>query len=139
AISENYEAAAWLLENIFSKIGYPSVIAGLNPPAFLEEKIAKAKNVKLRKSPNEEEMTQLIRNAQVHVLYTAQPTGLKLKLLNVLFRGRFIVCNSNMVSGTGLSPNKTFLLKDKEEEFLQAIKDCFMKDFSADSVKERED
>lgn len=138
-ISENYEAACWLLDNVFSKINYPSVIAGLNPPAFLEEKISKVKGVKLRNSPNEEEMTQLIRNAQVHVLYTAQPTGLKLKLLNVLFKGRFVVCNSHMVSGTELSSNKTFLIKDSEEAFIRAIRDCYVKDFSTDSVKERED
>ncbi|MBL7930843.1 MAG: glycosyltransferase [Bacteroidia bacterium] len=138
-ISENYEAAVWLLDKVLSKISYPSVIAGLNPPAFLEDKVSKVKGAKLRKSPNEEEMTQLIRNAQVHVLYTAQPTGLKLKLLNVLFKGRYVVCNANMVSGTGLSSNNTLLIKDHEDQLIQAIKDCFVKDFSASSVKERED
>lgn len=137
-ISENYEAVGWLLDNVFSKISYPAVIAGLNPPDFLIERIAKMKGVKLRNSPNEDEMTQLIRNAQVHVLYTAQPTGLKLKLLNVLFKGRFVVCNSNMISGTELSSTNTFLIRDTPEDFIQGVKECFTKDFSEGSAKERE-
>src|SRR5690606_15715599 len=100
SVSENYEAAEWLILNVFSKLNFKVVIAGLNPPDFLKELISQHRNIQLKDSPNDEELVHLIRGAQVHVLYTAQATGLKLKLLNVLFKGRFIVCNPQMLSGT---------------------------------------
>ncbi len=137
SISENYEAATWLLDNVFSKLEFPAVIAGLNPPAFLEEKASTLKHVKLRKNLNEDEMTQVIRNAQVHVLYTAQPTGLKLKLLNVLFKGRFVVCNTHMVSGTGLKGNGSVVVGDSVEAFIRGVKDLYNKEFTSASTQER--
>lgn len=139
SISENYEAVMWLLEHVFPQVDFPVVIAGLNPPSFLAEKVAGCKNLQLRISPNEEEMTQLIRNAHLHVLYTGQPTGLKLKLLNVLFKGRFVVCNSHMVSGTDLSSTSTLAVTKSSAEFIQAIKKWMVKEFTSSSMKEREE
>lgn len=137
SISENYRAAIWLIDKVFSKIGIPVVIAGLDPPDFLKALIEKHGNIKLRQSPNEDEMTQLIRNAHIHVLYTEQPTGLKLKLLNVLFKGRVVICNPNMISGTGLTENKTFILSSSPEQFVSTINTYFHKEFSEEILKER--
>ena len=137
SVSENYEAASWLIKHVFSKLEFPVVIAGLDPPPFLISLIEKYRHIKLRKSPNEDEMTQLVRNAHIHVLYTAQPTGLKLKLLNVLFKGRFVICNAHMLSGTGLKQNKTLLLTDTPEQFISAINTQFYKEFSEEFLKER--
>lgn len=137
AVSENYEAASWLIENVFSKIKLEVIIAGLNPPDFLISLIEKYPNIKLRKSPGEEEMTQLVLNAQLHVLYTAQPTGLKLKLLNVLFKGRFVICNEHMISGTGLKQNNTLILSDSPEQFIKTVNDYFDKEFSEELIGER--
>lgn len=39
SISENYNAALWLIENVFSKITHFTIIAGLNPPQHLVEMI----------------------------------------------------------------------------------------------------
>ena len=130
SVSENYEAAAWLIKYVFSKIDFPVVIAGLDPPEFLKSLIEKHEHIKMRKNPNEEEMTQLLRNAHIHVLYTAQPTGLKLKLLNVLFKGRFVICNPHMISGTGLKENHTLILSDTPEQFVAAINTYYYKGFS---------
>jgi len=138
SISENYEAAAWLIRNVFSKLEFPVVIAGLDPPEFLVDLVRKYSHIKLRKSPNEEEMTQLVRNAHIHVLYTAQPTGLKLKLLNVLFKGRFVICNAHMISGTGLKANNTLVLSEMPEEFVAAANKYFYKEFSEGLLKERQ-
>jgi hypothetical protein len=138
SISENYKAAAWLIKNVFAQLNFKVVIAGLNPPDFLCDLIQSYSHIKLRKSPNEEEMTQLIRNAHIHALYTTQPTGLKLKLLNVLFKGRFVICNSHMISGTDVTENKTLLIADNAETFATAIKSHFFKDFSEELLVERE-
>ena len=138
SVSENYEAAIWLIENVFSKINLPVTIAGLNPPAFLGEAIKKHNNIQLINSPAENEMDQLIHNAQIHVLYTAQPTGLKLKLLNVLFKGRFIICNKNMTEGTGITENSGFILADAATDFIQKINSIFENEFSQSIIQERQ-
>ena len=137
AVSENYEAAVWLIKNVFSKIEFPVVIGGLDPPDFLAALIEKYPNIKLRKSPNEDEMTQLVRNAHIHVLCTAQPTGLKLKLVNVLFKGRFVICNEHMLSGTGLKGNEGLIVSNTEEQFIATINKYFYKEFAEEHSKMR--
>ncbi len=47
-------------------------------------------------------MEALIRETQINVLITFQSTGLKLKLLNPLYNGRWMLVNREMLAGTGL-------------------------------------
>ena len=102
SVSENYMAVDWLIDNVFSIINYKVIIAGLNAPAFLKTKILKYDHISLIENCSEEQMHKLIYEAKIHCLYTAQATGLKLQLLNVLFSGGFVIANSNMVHGTDL-------------------------------------
>lgn len=127
SVAENYEAAEWLIQHVFSKITHHVIIAGLNPPQFLKEKIKPYGHIRLIENPGEEEMKDLVENAHVHCLYTAQATGLKLKLLNVLFRGRFVVTNQNMLAGTGFSANQSMLVSEK---MLREVNNCFGLEFS---------
>jgi hypothetical protein len=136
SIAENYEAAEWLVKNVFSKISHPVTIAGLQPPAFLKSLVSRHSNIRLIENPEQEEMTGLIQNAHVHCLYTAQATGLKLKLLNVLFKGRFTVCNSNMTAGTGLTGNRGLSIS---EEFVSDLEACFKQEFTEDLAAERKE
>jgi hypothetical protein len=103
AISENYNAASWLIENVFCKLDYKVIIAGLNPPLLLVNLISKYNNIILKQDCSTSEMNDLITNAQIHCLYTSQETGLKLKLLNVLYSGRHVVANQKMLTGTDLA------------------------------------
>lgn len=104
SVSENYEAVKYMVEVIFKEIDIPLIVAGLNPPNFIVDLIKDKENIKLIANPSEEEMKELIANAQINFLYTHQATGLKLKLLNVLYHGRFCVVNANMIWGTTLAP-----------------------------------
>ncbi len=103
SVSENYEAAMHLIKNIFSVIKVPFIIAGLNPPEFLIKEVEKHSHISLIANVSQEKMTELLENAQINFLYTNQATGLKLKLLNVLYHGRHCLVNSKMVEGTTLS------------------------------------
>lgn len=134
SISENYEAAEWLIHHVFSKIKHSVIIAGLNPPDFLIELIKKHDHIQLQQNPDDKKMKELIANAQIHCLFTSQSTGLKLKLLNVLFAGRFLICNNNMLSGTGFKTNKGLRVTDR---FIDEIDACFDKDFSNELMTER--
>lgn len=137
SVSENYEAAIWLIQNVFSKVNLKIIIAGLNPPQFLISEIAKYKHIELISNPFQTQMDELIANAHIHTLYTKQPTGLKLKLLNVLYAGRFVICNANMVSGTDLIANDSLFLCNSSTEFINQINTCFTLSFTNELIKQR--
>ena len=103
SVPENEKAAEYLLEQLFSKIDFPCCIAGLHPTAALLRKVEQYPHIRLVANPSEEEMDELVRNAQANVLVTFQSTGLKMKLLNALYKGRFCVVNRAMVSSSGLA------------------------------------
>jgi len=63
-------------------------------------------------------------------LFTAQPTGLKLKLLNVLYNGRFVICNKAMIAGTGISGNESLFIRETAGEYISTAKTLFTKEFS---------
>lgn len=137
SISENYAAVIWLINNVFNKLNYKVKIAGLNPPEFLSAEIEKHKHIELISNPDENKMNELIENAHIHVLYTEQATGLKLKLLNVMHSGRFVICNDKMLEGTGLKANDSLLICDTPKEFISQIDSAMKKDFTSQLITER--
>lgn len=137
SISENYSAVYWLTTKVFSQLNHPVKIAGLNPPAFLTTEIKKHKNIELIANPDDKTMNELVGNAHVHVLYTDQATGMKLKLVNVLHTGRFVICNDKMIEGTGLLPNQGLIITKTPEEFVSNINSLFQKEFTTELIAER--
>ncbi|MDC0467848.1 glycosyltransferase, partial [Bacteroidia bacterium] len=99
SVPENYNAAKQLILNVFSKIKTRAIIAGNNPPKELITLCNMHQNVELKYNLSTDEIHQLIENAHINVLYTNQNTGIKLKLLNALYLGRFSIVNSLMVEG----------------------------------------
>ena len=102
AISENHKAAMYILQHIAPYVPHPFIIAGNKPSLELQREAALHSNVTLIASPDEPTMQDLIRNARIHLLITFQGTGIKLKLLNVLFTQAHVVVNPLMVEGTEL-------------------------------------
>ena len=101
SVAENVQAAEFLIREVFPGLNIPLVIAGLNPPENLKN-LARENGVEIHENVTADMMDELLRNAHVNILVTFQSTGLKLKLLNTLFKGRFVLVNSKMLSGTGL-------------------------------------
>jgi len=104
AVAENYRAALLLAEGLFADGRLHFVVAGNHPPQWLRRRLAKYSNITLVDTPDDAAMQRLVADAQVILLHTAQPTGLKLKLLHSLFAGRHCLVNSAMVTGTPLAP-----------------------------------
>ena len=127
-VAENTKAIAYLVEHVFAKINYPVIIAGLNPGAELYKQVQAYKHIQIKPNPTETEMNTLVQDAHIHVLYTHQPTGLKLKLVNVLYSGRFCICNQAMLTGTDLQG--TCMVKDTAGEMIEAINDTFQQEFT---------
>lgn len=101
-VPENAHAVVWLLKEVFNDLDIPFVIAGMNPPEYVQKLAENNAKVKIIANPNDDEMFDVIKNAHVNVLITFQATGLKLKLLNTLYKGRFCLVNEKMLNGTGL-------------------------------------
>ncbi len=102
SVAENHEAAMFLIEKVFSNLPFRLVIAGADPLPELIGTIAQHDNIQLRHNPGEAEMSDLMRQAHVHVLPSFQDTGIKLKLLHSLYTGRFVMVNTPMIAGTEL-------------------------------------
>ena len=136
SVAENKKAAEWLINNVFSEINIPCVVAGLNPPDSLRQLCDRYPNVALKTNLDDAEMMDLIRNAQINVMVTDQPTGLKLKLLNALYNGRFCLVNGDMIRGTSLDP--LCIVAETPEEFIGEIKRLMKEDFTEDNVEERD-
>ncbi len=103
SVAENAMAAAFLIREVFNDSDLDLIIAGLNPPVYLKKLAQNNPRVQIIESPTDHELNQLMEHAHVNILVTFQATGLKLKLLNTLFRGRFTLVNSAMLNGTGLN------------------------------------
>lgn len=135
SVRENVDAALWLIENVFSKIKEPSIIAGLCPDSALLKAARKYDHISVYADVSDEEMAELLRNAQVNVLITHQPTGLKLKLLNALGQGRFCVVNSQMLAGTSLESMCSVC--DDASLMISEIEHLFIQEFTMEDVEKR--
>ena len=136
SVKENETAAKWLIENVFSELDLSCIVAGLNPPDKLVKLAEKHPNVTLVANPDDAEMIDLLRQAQVNILVTKQPTGLKLKLLNALYNGRFCLVNSDMVKGTSLEA--LCVVADEPEQMISEIKRLMEEDFTEEDIEERD-
>lgn len=136
SVAENKKAAEWLVEKVFSQLEIPCVVAGLNPPDSLRNLCGRYPNVTLKTNLEDAEMMDLIRNAQINVMVTDQPTGLKLKLLNAMYNGRFCLVNDDMVRGTAL--DQLCIVADTPEQFVSEIKRLMAEDFTEDDIEARD-
>ena len=136
SVRENDDAARWLIENVFAELDMACVVSGLNPTEKLKKLAERYSNVTLVANPDDAEMIDLLRQAQVNILVTNQPTGLKLKLLNALYNGRFCLVNSDMVKGTSLE--SLCVVADEPEEMIAEIKRLMEEDFTQGDIEERD-
>ena len=128
SVPENYNAAKQLILNVFSKIKTRAIIAGNNPPKELITLCNMHQNVELKYNLSTDEIHQLIENAHINVLYTNQNTGIKLKLLNALYLGRFSIVNSLMVEGSGLE--KLCTISNNFQNIIQNINTLIKTDYT---------
>ena len=68
-------------------------------------------------------------------MYTPQATGLKLKLLNVLFKGRFVIVNNEMVHGTDL--NNCCIVANSPSQYIEAIHGNFVLPYNHELLEKR--
>ncbi len=135
-VPENEAAAEYLIKRVFTGSQHKLIIAGMNPPKNIIQLAAKCKNIKVIGNPNDDIMFQLINEAQANILVTFQASGLKLKLLNTLYNGRFCIVNPTMLNGTDL--DELCLIGHSTPEIKSIIDAVATKNFNEDEIAKRE-
>jgi len=133
-VGENNEAAVFLIE-AFKNINYPLVIAGSDPTNELIELIEKNHKISIKRDLSFTDLEDLIVNAHINILPTFQPTGIKLKLLTALFKGRFCVVNNFMVENTGLE--SACIQANSVEQIEKAINSLASINFTEEDLEQR--
>lgn len=136
SIPENDRAAIYLVENVFPLLSQPCIVAGSNPSQLLQQAAARYPHIQIRANLTADEIFELVRNAHVNILVTFQSTGIKLKLLNALYRGRHIVANTPMVAETQLED--LCKVSDEPKTMANIIKECFLTSFEQSNIEHRE-
>lgn len=135
SVVENNQAAIYVAKKIAEGMPYKFIIAGKNPLSSLKKEIKSIPNIELIENPPFEKMADLIANAHINLLPTFQSTGVKLKLLNALYRGRFCVVNGKMVNNTGLE--SLCLVEDNPTATKRYINDLMQKEFTQQDIDKR--
>jgi hypothetical protein len=134
-VPENAHAVNYLINEVFNDIDIPLIIAGMNPPEWIKKLVSTKPNIEIIANPDDDKMFDLIRNAHVNILVTFQATGLKLKLLNTLYNGRFCLVNEKMLNGTGL--NELCEIANTAIEQKEKLKTLFAGNFEVDKIQLR--
>ena len=137
SVAENQEAAHFLIEKVFSHLDYPLVIAGKSIPPDLVKAAQPYTHIQLITDPDREAMDRLIREAHLIVLPAFQGTGVKIKLLQSLFKGRFVLVNPLMLNGTEL--HSCCQIAESASEFQNQIRLLANQTFSEVDVQKRRD
>lgn len=87
-------------------------------------------------NPDDDKLNELIQNAHINLLITFQDTGIKLKLINALYNGRYCVTNAMMVENTGLE-NLCHIANNPTDIGLK-INELLKKPFNNEDIQNRE-
>jgi hypothetical protein len=136
SVVENNQAAMFIAKKIAEGMPYKFVIAGKNPTTALKKEIKNIKNMELIENPPFEKMADLMTTAHINLLFTFQNTGIKLKLLNSLYRGRYVVVNSKMVNNTGLET--LTIIEDNPTATKRLISELMNIEFTQKEIEKRD-
>lgn len=135
SIYENINAVLFLIKNVFTLTNYPFIIAGKNPNQKIIDAIKSHPHISIVANPANNKMNELIMEAQMILLPTNQCTGIKLKLIESLYKGRFCVVNQKMIANTELAP--FCHLANSPQEWLDAINSLKELEFNVNEVQKR--
>lgn len=134
-VSENEQAAFWLIREVFSGINVPFIIAGKGISERLIKAAQSNSNITLVNNPSIDELDRLIKAAQINVLPSLNSTGVKLKLLNALLNGRHCITNTAGINGSKIESG--VLVEESAQSWANRITTLMQQDFADSDKAER--
>lgn len=135
SIPENIKAVRFLIREVLHGLSYHITIAGKDPPESLVKLVEENEHITLISNPDTGLMNRLIEEAHIHLMPTFQSTGIKLKLLNALFKGRHVIVNQAMIQDTELA--SACIVSEEPTQFRQLIQAYMDKPFTDADVEQR--
>ena len=114
SIEINQKAVLDMLKTLSEGPAYPVVIAGKSGDPSFEEKLTKYPNLKREVDVSGDRMTSLISDAQIVIIHSRNPSGMKVKIFPALYYGRHVLASENNVTYTALD-DAMHLYKNPEE------------------------
>jgi hypothetical protein len=136
-VNENHNAAMFLANAVFNDLPIKLIIAGNKPKKELINTVKKYPNIEIHSGLTIEQIHSLVENAQINILPTFQATGIKLKLLLALYKGRHCVVNTPMVEKTRLE--ELCHIADNPQDIKQLVLDLFDVEYISDEVEKKKD
>lgn len=135
-VEENIKSIKYLINNVLNKIDHKVIIAGRQPDESIIKLCEHHQHIMLVSNPSQNEMIQLIKGSQIILLHTFQSTGIKLKLVNSLYLGRHVICNSLMVDNTNL--NQLVYIANNDRMWINTINQLMTKTFTKQNANDRQ-
>lgn len=137
SIKENEQALRWLVTEVHGKgeTNLKWIVAGRSPSQALKQWLQSQSNIHLESNPREERMQELIRKAHIHLIHSTNPSGIKIKLLHAVQKGRHVIASQILLSGTGLE--STCIKAETAQDFIQHIDRLSSIPFSAEEAAKR--
>jgi hypothetical protein len=137
SLLDNYQIIIDLLSEELKDCKHEIIITGKNPDNILVEFVKNKSNVRLIANPSNEILNDLIENAHICLALAKNPSGVKLKLINSLFKSRFVICNTNAVNGSDLE--SLCVISDNENNLLSTVNQLMLKSFNEDDIQLRKE
>lgn len=137
SVNENEKIVEYLVNDIYKGEAslFPLKIAGKDPSPKIRSMINDYENIELISNPDQLKMNDLISEAHINLLPTFQKSGVKLKLVNALYKGRFCLVNENMLHGLELE--QTCTIANNKRDFIDCIKQLQTISFSKEKIQVR--
>lgn len=137
SVPENEKIALWLINEVFIHLNQSLIITGKNPTQKIKESLAAKENIQLIANPDKALMDKLIQEAHIIFSPSLNATGIKVKLIESLFNGRFIITNNAAVAGTNFEALCT--IAETTTEVHQSITTLNNKEFTLEEINKRKE
>ncbi len=139
-VNENIRVAEWILKHLAAELPeIPFVFAGKEPSPGFIQKCMKYANVTVESNPTDAEMENLISDAHIHLVFSFNPEGLKLKMLYSLYLGRFVIISKGLLPDLSIE-NIAGVYEEEVSNIgaiLEKVKLLMNENFTTDMMKNR--
>lgn len=127
-VADNIKSANYLIE-VFKGISDKIlVIASSFESQQIIQTIKGHPNISFELIKDSQHLDEVFKNAQLHIILSFQNTGIKLKLVNALYQTRYVLANTVITEGTGLSQSCEVF--NSKEDLIQKLNTFYTKPFT---------